>query len=64
LGTLTETLDAIELAKINGYTALSAIARVKLKTQQSRILLLQQMQDKLKLAPLPEQTGLQNTINY
>ena len=64
IGTLTETLDAIEMAKITVTQMLLVIVPVKLKIQQLLILLLQLMPDKLKPVLHPELIELQNTISY
>lgn len=64
IGTLTETFEAIEMAKKAGYTAVISHRQVKQRMRRSRTFLLRQTPVKSKRVLLPEQTALRNTINY
>ena len=50
IGTLTETLQAIELGKVNGYNSVISHRSVKRKTRPSRISLWPSMRVRLKLS--------------
>ena len=55
IGTLTETFEAIEMAKRAGYTAVISHRSGRLKMQPLQILRLQQMPTKSRLVHLQEQ---------
>ncbi len=63
IGTLTETFEAIEMAKERVIQQSSHTVVVNLKIQLLQILLLQRMQDKLKQVVHLEPIVLQNTIS-
>ena len=64
IGTLTETLDAIEMAHKAGFTAVVSHRSGKHLTQLLLTLLWQLMLDKLKPAHLAAQIRSQNIIHY
>ena len=64
IGTLTETFEAIEMAKEAGYTAVVSHRSGEQKIQQSLISLLQQTLAKSKLVLYHVLTVLLNTTNY
>ena len=63
IGTLTETLEAVEMAKEAGYTSFFPTAQVKQRMQRLLISLWLLTVDKLKQVHSAVQTVLQNTIN-
>ena len=63
IGTLTETFDAIEMAKEAGYTAVVSHRSGELKIQQSLTSQLQLTQDKSRLVHFHVQTVSLNTTN-
>jgi hypothetical protein len=63
IGTLTETLAAIEMAKRAGFTAVLATVPAKPKTPPSLILPLRRTPDKLRPAHRPAPTASPSTIN-
>lgn len=64
IGTLTETFEAIEMAKKQAIQLSSHTVQVKQRMRRSRTFLLRQTPVKSKRVLLPEQTALRNTINY
>ncbi|VHH00587.1 phosphopyruvate hydratase [Streptococcus pyogenes] len=64
IGTLTETFEAIEMAKEAGYTAVVSHRSGELKIQQSLTSQLQQTLAKSKQVHCHVQTVLLNTTNY
>ena len=64
IGTLTETLEAIRMARAAGYSSVISHRSGRQRIQQLQTLLLQPQQAKSKRDRCVDQTGLQNIISY
>ena len=63
IGSLTETIEAVESVTAQDGAQSHPTAQVKPKTRPLRIWLLHSIQDRSRLAHLPAQTVWRNTIN-